>query len=186
MKEIIRLSFTLALTGLIAGLALSTTYSLTYDQILHQQRQAIFSAQKELFPQAEEFMSMELEPYAIEAATIDAVFTAMDSNGDLLGYLVNVSTQGYGGRMVFVVGFDLNNHIKGIQVTDQSETPGLGANVSRPAFLGQFANKSITDPYEIGEDVRNITASTITTRAMVQGIRSSIQWLKSMEEDSSS
>jgi electron transport complex protein RnfG len=179
MKEILRLSMVLAIVGCLAGLALSSVYSLTRQQILFQEEQAIFSAQKALFPEAEEFRPLEIESLVLGSVRIDSAYEALDADKTVKGLLINARTPGYGGMIVFVVGFDLEKQLRGVQVTSQSETPGLGANVSKKSFLDQFINKSIEDPFEVKNDVKAITASTITTKAIVQGIRSSIEWLQS-------
>jgi Na+-translocating ferredoxin:NAD+ oxidoreductase subunit G len=186
MKEIIRLSMVLAIVGCLAGLALSSVYSLTRQQILLQEQQAIFSAQKALFPEAEEFKPLSIEAKAMGSVWIDSAYEAMDSDKNVKGLLVNARTPGYGGMIVFVVGFDLEKQLRGVQVTSQSETPGLGANVSKKSFLDQFINKSINDPFVLKNDVKAITASTITTKALVQGIQGSIEWLQSYDKGGSS
>ena len=57
-----------------------------------------------------------------------------------------------------------------------SDTPGLGANAASPnyfvekgslkTFYGQFAGKSVTDPFEAKGDVLAITAATISSRSI--------------------
>lgn len=186
MKELFRLSMVLAIVGCLAGLALSSVYSLTRQQIILQEQQAIFIAQKALFPEAEEFKPLTIEATAIGSVWIDSAYEALDSEKNVKGLLLNARTPGYGGMIVFVVGFDLEKQLRGVQVTSQSETPGLGANVMKKSFLDQFINKSINDPFVIKNDVKAITASTITTKALVQGIQGSIEWLQSYEKGGTS
>ncbi len=181
MKEIFKLSLSLAFVGMIAGLALSTTYSLTKDQILYQQELAIFEAQKELFPEAFEFENLEIDSVDIGSASINSLYIAKTEEGSMLGHLVNVGIPGYGGVMTIVIGFDQNEQLQGVQVTNHSETPGLGANVARKDYLLQFSGKPLGDPFELNNDVKSITASTITVKALIQGIRSAISF---METDS--
>lgn len=186
MKEIVRLSMVLAIVGCLAGMALSSVYSLTRQQILLQEQKAIFTAQKALFPEAEEFKPLEMEAQAIGSVWVDRAYEALDADKQVKGLLVNARTPGYGGMIVFVVGFDLEKQLRGVQVTSQSETPGLGANVTKGTFLDQFINKSIQDAFEVKNDVKAITASTITTKALVEGIKGSIEWLKSNDKGGTS
>ncbi len=59
-----------------------------------------------------------------------------------IGYIATAFTSGYGGNIVFVLGISYDGSIKGVlKVTEQIETPGLGANIAKPAFLEQFAGK---------------------------------------------
>ena len=57
-----------------------------------------------------------------------------------------------------------------------SDTPGLGANATNPAYFvdkaakttfpGQFTGKAVEDSYEVKNDVVAISASTITSKAL--------------------
>ncbi len=185
MKEIFKLSLSIAIVGFVAGLALSATYSLTRDQIAHQHQKALFQAQKELFPEAESFESLEIEKVMIGSSWIESAFYARGPQKETLGYLVNVRTPGYGGMILFVIGFDLDEQVRGVQITDHKETPGLGANAAKKQYLQQFNDKSIHDSFIVKEDIKLITASTITTQSLAQGIRSSIEWINLLQKEAS-
>lgn len=55
------------------------------------------------------------------------------------GYLVTVKTKGYGGDIVMQVSFDADGQtVTKAEVTQQSETEGLGARIAEAEFLSQF------------------------------------------------
>jgi electron transport complex protein RnfG len=64
---------------------------------------------------------------------------------------------------------------------EHSETPGLGANAEAPSyyvdrekkitFYGQFAGKSVSDPFQAKGDVHAITASTVTSNAVALAVK---------------
>jgi Na+-transporting NADH:ubiquinone oxidoreductase subunit C len=93
-------------------------------------------------------------------------------NGDT-GYGVYVEGAGLWGQIVTIFGFrsDLET-ITGMEVVEQSETPGLGARINEPWFKEQFRGK--TPPFEFvpegtasGEDELDaITGASKTTAAM--------------------
>ena len=61
------------------------------------------------------------------------------------GYLVTVRTKGYVGDIVMDVVFDSSaSKISSVQVTEQSETDGLGSKITEAEFLDQF--KGVTAP----------------------------------------
>ena len=61
------------------------------------------------------------------------------------GYLVTVRTKGYVGDIVMDVAFDSSaSKISSVQVTEQSETDGLGSKITEAEFLDQF--KGVTAP----------------------------------------
>ena len=56
------------------------------------------------------------------------------------GYLVTVKEAGYGGDIVMEVSFgEDKSTVTGVQVTEQSETEGVGSRITEEEFLSQFA-----------------------------------------------
>ena len=69
------------------------------------------------------------------------------------------------------------NKLTGIKVMQHSETPGLGAKSTEPAWQEQFKGKSLKealvvtkDAVKKPEEIKAITAATITSRAVVTGV----------------
>lgn len=60
----------------------------------------------------------------------------------------------------------------------QNETPGLGAKCTEPAFIDQFLGKDLSHDLTVSknasqpQEIQAITASTITSKAVVKGINS--------------
>ena len=94
-------------------------------------------------------------------------FYAVRQGEELLGYCVQVVTAGFGGDMTLV----------GVQILSHSETPGLGARVSDASYLGQYAGKSGT--LTLGENVDAISGATISSRAVLAGVKEAQEILKS-------
>ena len=64
------------------------------------------------------------------------------------GYVVTVRTKGYVGDIVMDVAFDSSaSKISSVQVTEQSETDGLGSKIAEAEFLDQF--KGVTAPVSL-------------------------------------
>ena len=99
---------------------------------------------------------------------------AYDQEGNTVGCAINVAPLGFGGPIVIKVGFDAEGVIWNSKVLSQAETPGLGAKCVEVAFTDQFrgfnpAEKKLSVKKD-GGDVDAITASTITSRAYVDGL----------------
>lgn len=66
--------------------------------------------------------------------------------------------------------------ISGVKILQQNETPGLGAKCTEPAFIEQFTGKDLSQKLAVSknaaqpQEVQAITASTITSKAVVTGI----------------
>ena len=79
--------------------------------------------------------------------------------------------------MTLMVGFRADQTLVGVQILSHSETPGLGARVSDASYLGQYAGKSGT--LTLGENVDAISGATISSRAVLSGVKEAQEILKS-------
>lgn len=87
------------------------------------------------------------------------------------GEAVQVSSRGYGGPIVLLVGVSRENKVLGLKVLSQKETPGLGNKVAGQRWLRQFIGRGPADPLEPKKDIDAITGATITSRAVCEGVR---------------
>ncbi|MCK5847786.1 MAG: RnfABCDGE type electron transport complex subunit G [Caldisericia bacterium] len=184
-KQIVKLGIILSIYCIVAALALSVTYSVTLPKIQEQQRLSTERSMKSVYPNAssfsvvtnenndELFCSIEVE----SGVLIDSLYMANDSNSSLIGFVVKASSQGYGGLIMFVYGINPDKTIEAVSIIEQTETPGLGANVYKSSFLDQFSKKNVTDSFIVKQDVTPITASTITSKALTNGIKKSVDFL---------
>jgi electron transport complex protein RnfG len=51
----------------------------------------------------------------------------------------------------------------------------LGSKIADAPFREQFAGKSITDPFVVGQDVDGISGATVSSKAVADGLRTTIQ-----------
>ncbi|MCU0640490.1 MAG: FMN-binding protein [Candidatus Margulisbacteria bacterium] len=95
------------------------------------------------------------------------------------GRALAVTVRGYGGEIELLVGIDQQERISGLKVLSHKETPGLGANIVRPDFLGQFKGKKRTDPLEAKKDIDAISGATISSRAVCNGVKDALERFQS-------
>jgi len=72
-----------------------------------------------------------------------------------------------------MVGFTPDFRISTYKKLVATETPGLGTNLSSPAFMKQFAGMDATSPLSVKKDggkIDAITSATITSRAVCGAI----------------
>lgn len=163
----------LSLTGiaLVAGAALAGVNMLTEETI---------RAQKEA--QKQQAISAVLPDYArladAEMSDIYVIYRAYDANEQYVGAAVQTETDGFGGKIKLMVGFDADNRIVDYAVLEQTETPGLGThivewfkNASKPGqnILGRKADGKMMVSKDNG-DVDAITAATISSRAFLLAV----------------
>lgn len=128
---------------------------------------------KTLFPGAASFSAKGGSPPAIKAFGPEAY----GKEPELLGYAywtteIEPLERGYDGPIKMLVGMDTTGVIVGVIVTEHHEPYGY-FSVEPPEFAAQFKNKSIRDPFRVGDDVDAVTRATISIRSASRAIRNS-------------
>ena len=184
MKNIVRIGLALALVCLLAAVSLSAVNYLTKGEIERRKAEELAESLKVVFPAAERFEELPVPPDAPkrEGTSILAVYEAL-AQGQRSGYVFRVATMGYGGKMVLLVGIGEDGTLKGIQVLEHQETPGLGSNITEESFRSQFVGKSVDDPFEAKKDIQAITGATISTRAVASACRGAIAYFKEVAKE---
>ena len=96
------------------------------------------------------------------------------------GYVFQVASKGYGGDVVLMVGVSADGTVTGTEVTEMSETAGLGAKCTDANWRAQLNAAVPADPYvvvknkSVSEKAENeivaITAATITSRSITKSM----------------
>lgn len=104
----------------------------------------------------------------------EGVYTVSDG-GTLLGYCVELTTQGYGGDMEMMVAYDPTGKILGVSVISNSETPGIGSKAVADDYLGNF--KGMTSSDEVSA-VDKIGGATYSSTYVKDGINKATESLR--------
>jgi electron transport complex protein RnfG len=173
---ILKLGIILMLYATAACVGLAFVYSATKTVIEQRSLGDLETALKELFPDADSFGDLK---DAIQSPNPSVSFDTQYEvlrEGSVIGAAITATGSSYGGPATVLVGVDAGGKISGVKILDLSDTPGLGANAASPGyfvdkpagitFYGQFAGKSVNDPFEVNGDVIAITASTISSRSI--------------------
>ncbi len=192
----------LFLITLVSGLALSYVYEITKAPIADQQEakrqranQAVFTSAS-TFETDEELMSLvagtDLKTISTEYSgiTIDQINKAIDSQGEMLGYNITVTTtQSYKDYITLVVGYSLEGIIQGIELTTITETAGLGMNAQKPEYRTQYLNKNVAK-YVVtktgatsDEQIDALSGATITSRAVTNAVNAGIGFIQQNAKD---
>ena len=167
-KYILRLTLTLLLiTAVVAGLLGLVNY-LTEDKIAALTREKAESAMQEVLP----------------AQRYDAIDYQMDGvteayRADNGGYVVRVTTNGFGGAIDMMVGIGLDGKVCGVSIISHSETASLGANCVREDFRAQYngADGELAVNKDGGE-IEALTGATVTSRAVTAGVNLALAYVK--------
>ena len=157
---------------LVCSALLAGVYALTKETIETGDAQRNEAAIKEVLPETAVTIEKE-DTIKFENASY-TYNLAYDKEGNTVGCAINVEPNGFGGPIKMKVGLNSEGIIWNVKVLSHAETPGLGAKCKEPGFSEQFrkfdpAAKKLAVTKD-GGDVNAITASTITSRAYVEGL----------------
>ena len=130
----------------------------------------------------------ELAAQGIEIGTIYYVADNYDPARNLVTYCGCVaevrSKNGYGGDIVLYVGVDYDGMVRGVSITELSETAGLGMEAPK-VLAPQFAGKTVesfsyTKTGAVADnEVDAISGATVTTSAVVNAVNGGIRAIQS-------
>ena len=104
-----------------------------------------------------------------------SIYNVTNAEGTKIGAAVKTSVQGFSPDLTVMVGFDNDGNVQGYEILNQSETPGLGANVptwfqkeGKGNVIGMNPGKNNMTVKKDGGEVEAITASKITSRTFLK------------------
>lgn len=105
-------------------------------------------------------------------------YYVVKKDGKPSAYAIKASAVGFGGPVSLMVGVTADGIIYNTSVLSQSETPGLGAKCTEASFADQFKNfnpaEKILKVDKAGGDIDAITASTITSKAYIDAVKTAL------------
>ena len=105
---------------------------------------------------------------------------AGQAGGQTVGYVFEMSVNGFGGEMKLTVGI-AQDQVTGVRIASHSETPGLGANADSDSFLSQYVGKGAgISVIKAGTPAENeilaVTAATISSRAITDAVNEAMDY----------
>lgn len=192
-KTMIKNALILFVITLVAGVLLGLVYQVTKDPIAAQEKAAQDRANMSVFATASTFNDETVDENGAAAAvadytgvTIESVKSAVDASGNVLGYVIQVKSKGYGDFIEYTVGITNEGNINGISIISIAETPGLGMNAQK-VIVPQFADKvaqifSVVKNGQLTDSntqIEAISGATITSRAVTAGVNAAVTYFES-------
>ncbi|WP_346868022.1 RnfABCDGE type electron transport complex subunit G [Clostridium sp. UBA1353] len=172
MKENLKLGGILLAITAIAGLILAFAYDITRAPIEAKAKEDQAAAMKVVL-EAEEFSELK---DGVADENVTGIFQAKTSGNDA-GYVFQVNSSGYGGKIELMVGIDAEGAVSGITILSHTETPGLGSKAKDdPSFAAQYKGLSSEKELTVGSDIQAITGATITSKAVTTGVNTAINY----------
>lgn len=185
MKELLKFALILGCIAAVSATALAYVYAITQPKILLQQEKELNEALQVVIPETESGVILSEQDSTGKEAYY-AAYQNADTSG-LIGYAVLAESKGYSSTIRTLVGVDTSYDIFRIKVLSEQETPGLGTRCEEvksgettPWWQNQFAGQPGADVALAvdGGSIQAITGATITSRAVTNGIASSVSQLK--------
>ena len=175
----LRLVLTLAIAGLVSGVAIIGIYESTLPTITankaRELREAVFKVSQ---MQALVYRDGELVAVAQPDKDEPVLYGGYDELGDFVGYAVPAAGPGFQDTIGLLYGYQPREKIVvGMEVLESRETPGLGDKIYKDAaFVGGFSALSVV-PEIIAvkkgtkskpNEIDAITGATISSKAVVR------------------
>jgi electron transport complex protein RnfG len=182
----------LVLTALVMSGILALVNHITEGPISEQKEKSLTDGIKTVMGGGElEIMSNDTISRDMDGDQKDDVFIVhrASSGGKELGAAVESTTQGFGGDLKVLVGFDNEGAILGYTILETTETPGLGAKADtwfQKGEKGDIIGKNPEQLLKVKKDdgeVDAITASTITSRAFLKAVNQAYMAFTDEEAD---
>lgn len=187
-RDVLNIIKTAVILFLITGISaflLGVVNDVTAPIIAKNQEEKQQAAMRTVQPEADNengFSEMEELPELPDI--IEKVFVAKKSGEDF-GYVVMAAPNGYNGKISMVIGVDKEGKVCGVDITNQSETPGLGANCTKDEFKAQFIGKvkgiGVVKNNKKDNEIDAITSATITSKAVTEGVNAAIEAVEAIE-----
>lgn len=146
----------------LSALILSVVNGFTSKVIEENARKVITAARMTVLPIADDFR----EDDTIEVS--GTKFIPGYKEGEIKGYVITTSENGYAGPIEFVLGFDIDGKITGLDIVGSQETPGLGSRVNNPEWKEMWKGRDAGYKFDKGVDA--FTGATISPTAVHRGI----------------
>lgn len=112
-------------------------------------------------------------------------YEALDKDGNIIGYVFNVSAKSYGGALTCMVGISAEEKVTGVEITSISDTPGLGMKATAKDWLNQFIGKEsgikVNKNSSSDTEIQAITSATITSQAVTDAVNSAFEVLSQIK-----
>ncbi|MFO7951977.1 MAG: FMN-binding protein [Bacillota bacterium] len=166
MRDVLRLSLTLALITVLSATLLTGMHGVTEPIIDERRERDLYETMEEFFPGIEDFEEKERN-----GNKFNVIY---DQAGEKLGVCATIETSGYEEGLIYNLAVDDEGEIVGINIVTHSETPGIGDVITTDQFQEQFIGKGFEDSLAAGEDVDTVSGATLSSNGMISSIRRSI------------
>lgn len=120
-------------------------------------------------------------PYRASGAL--SITAGYNGEGQLLGYCVEVQSQGFGGPITMTVGVDLNGEVTGVAIDSHNETDRVGTTALTPEALSRYIGRSGTLRNSGNNSVDVVSGATATSKAVTAGVNRALNIVANLDTE---
>lgn len=165
----VRIIGTLFVITAVVAVLLALVNMVTKPTIERLAEEKKAAAMAQVIPGADSY-----EPQVNWAETVDPILDiqAAKKNGAVLGYCVQVQTNGFGGALELMVGVSHDGAVTGVSILSHSETLNTDKHGELLAqYPGSRGEVAISKD---GGEINAISGATVTSRAVTRGVNSAL------------
>ena len=182
MKKILQLILSLTLISAVCAAVLAIVNNATKERIANLATLKANNAARAVLPASVKAIEPVKDP--ADASLTAFIGYADDAKTQIAGYAVpGLTAKGYGGNIRLMVGLNPDRTVISYQVLAAAETPGLGSNLSMPAFIARFKDQPAASVKvtKDGGKIEALTSATITSRAVCDAVADAAQRIDRIE-----
>lgn len=103
------------------------------------------------------------------------LFIGRDEHGGLLGYAAVGEAPGYAGPITVLVGVGPGGEISGVQIAEQSESPGFFRLLTNRDFSAQYLGLAVGQPLQLDQDIDGVTGATASAEGIALSVREAVR-----------
>ena len=179
MREMVKMVLVLSVIGTMMGFALSfmekvTKKPIEYSRLRFVKGPAVLS----VLSGCENDPIMDYKKDQELAGNIIKSLFPAKKDGKYFAVAFEVEGKGYHGEMGIIMGIDISSgDLTGVRVMTHTETPGLGAKVTEPAFYEQFSGLGMIDIALSGKGgkINAITGATKSSQGVAEAVKKGLE-----------
>jgi Na+-translocating ferredoxin:NAD+ oxidoreductase subunit G len=178
MKEMLKITLSLVVIFLAAGLIMGLTYKFTSPVKFYAEKKEKEEALKEMAPEATDPVQA-AGKWTVHSRNLE--YYVATSGKIPVAYIATTAGKGYSSFIQMLVSLDKDMNIRDVKVLSFNETPGLGDQILEKSFIGQFKGKApsqiVLVKGETKENIQAISGATISSRGVTNGVKEAVDML---------
>ena len=180
MNNVTKMFLNLIIVGAFSGAVLAWVFHLADPLIQANREKELKESIFKVLPEAKDYRKAEK---GLAGENI-VVYLGLDEGKKPVGVAFKADGGGFQGNVGVMVGLDLEyQSLKGVEILDQLETPGLGDRIRETEFKEQFKGVEVRPRLEYikyrkpekPNQIQAITGATISSKAVVTNINKAVE-----------